>query len=75
LECEKGEAYSEKIQFAHTIIQDIDTTRTFKVEFLCRSRRCWHVRKHIKLRTTLVNSVCIEEWEEGKAKEHHFVEA
>jgi hypothetical protein len=34
LECVEGKVYNEKIQFAHKIIQDIDITRTFVVEFL-----------------------------------------
>jgi hypothetical protein len=34
LECVEGKVYNEKIQFAHTIIQDIDITRIFVVEFL-----------------------------------------
>ncbi len=38
LECAKGKAYKENIYFAQMIIQDINTTRTSIVEFLCRSR-------------------------------------
>jgi len=41
LECVKGKAYNEKIHFAQTIIQDINTTRTSVVEFLHRSERRW----------------------------------
>ncbi len=33
LECAKGKAYNEKIQFAQMIIQDIDTSGTFKLSF------------------------------------------
>jgi hypothetical protein len=32
LECAKGKAYNEKIQFTRAIIQDIDITKT--IEFL-----------------------------------------
>ncbi len=38
--CAKGKAYNEKIQFAQIIFQDINITKTFVVEFLCKSRRC-----------------------------------
>jgi hypothetical protein len=44
-ECVEGKVYNEKIQFAQMIIQDIDTTRTSIVEFLCISRQRWHARK------------------------------
>ncbi len=33
LECEEGKAYNEKMQFAHTIIQDIYRSKTYVVEF------------------------------------------
>ncbi len=36
--CVEGKVYKEKIQFVQTIIQDIDITRTYVVEFLCKSR-------------------------------------
>jgi hypothetical protein len=32
-ECAEGKAYNEKIQFAQMIIHDINTIRTFVVEF------------------------------------------
>ncbi len=38
-ECVKGKAYDEKIHFVQTIIQDINTTRTYVVEFLDISKR------------------------------------
>jgi hypothetical protein len=38
LECAKGKVYNEKIQLGQTKIQDIDTTRTFAIEFLQRSK-------------------------------------
>jgi hypothetical protein len=36
--CVEGKVYKEKIQFVQTIIQDIYITRTYVVEFLCKSR-------------------------------------
>jgi hypothetical protein len=57
------------------IIQNTDTTGTFAVEFLCRSRRHWHAREHIGLGITSIDLVCIGEWKEDKVEEHHFVEA
>jgi len=40
-ESAEGMAYNVKIQFTQMIIQDIDTTKTFIVEFLHRSRQHW----------------------------------
>ncbi len=74
LECVERKAYNEKIQFAQTIIQDINTIGTFIVEFLCESKQHWHVREQIGLRTTLIDLVCIEELEEDEVEEHHFVD-
>ncbi len=36
--CAEGKAYNVKIQFVQMMIQDIDTTKTSIVEFLCKSR-------------------------------------
>jgi hypothetical protein len=36
-ECAKRKVYSEKIQFAQMIIQNIDTTGTSTMEFLCKA--------------------------------------
>ncbi len=44
-ECAERKSYNEKIQFAEMTIQDINITRTSIVEFLCRSKRCWCVKK------------------------------
>jgi hypothetical protein len=73
--CAKRKAYSEKIQFAQMIIQNIYTTRTSTMEFLCRSRQRWHARKHTRLGATPIDLVCIEELEEDEVKEQHFVKA
>jgi hypothetical protein len=75
LECAKGKAYNEKIQFVQTIIQDIDTIGTFVVEFLCKSKPRWRAKEQIGLGPTLINLVCIEELKEDEVEEHHFVEA
>jgi hypothetical protein len=45
LECAEGKMYNVKIYFVQTIIQDIDTTETFVVKFLRRSKRCWRARE------------------------------
>jgi hypothetical protein len=44
-ECAQGKAYNVKIQFVHIIIQNIDTIRTFAVEFLRTRRQHWHARE------------------------------
>jgi hypothetical protein len=41
---------------------------------LHRSRRSWHVREHIRLGATLVDSIFIEELKEDEAMEQHLVE-
>ncbi len=38
LDCAEGKVYNVKIQFAQTIIQDINTIGTFEIEFLCKSK-------------------------------------
>jgi hypothetical protein len=57
------------------IIQNIGTIGTSIVEFLCISKRLWHVREQTGLKATSIDLVCIEESEEDETKEHHFVEA
>jgi hypothetical protein len=42
LECEEGKTYNEKMQFAHTIIQDIYRFGTFAVEFLHICKKGWN---------------------------------
>jgi hypothetical protein len=74
LECAKGKAYNEMIQFAQIIIQDINITRTFAVEFLCKSKRCWCARRQIGLGATSIDLVFIEESKDDEVLEHHFVE-
>ncbi len=75
LEYAEWKAYNVKIQFAHIIIQDINITRTFVVEFLHKSRQCWHARKQIGPKATLINLVCIEESKEDEVEENHLMEA
>ncbi len=43
LKCVEGKTYNEKIQFAQTIIHDINQIGTSIVEFLHRSKRHWCV--------------------------------
>ncbi len=74
--CEEGEAYNEKMQFAHMIIEDIQKFETYAVEFLCiRRRGCWNSSEQAKPRTTLVDSVNIEKSKEDKGVEQRFMEA
>ncbi len=73
--CVEKNAYNEKLQFAQKIIQDIDRIGTFTVEFLCKSKRCWHAKEQTKLGTTTIDLMCIEESEEDEAEKQHFVEA
>jgi hypothetical protein len=58
-----------------TIIQDIDTTKTFIFEFLNRSKRHWHVRRQLGLGVTSIDPMCTEKSEGDEVKEHHVVEA
>lgn len=44
LECEEGKQYHEKMQFTHSIIQDIYRSRSYVVEFWKRRRRSWSSR-------------------------------
>jgi hypothetical protein len=74
-ESAEGMTYKVKIQITQMIIQDIDTTKTFIVEFLYKSRQHWCARGETWPKATLINLVCIEESEEDEAKEHYFMEA
>jgi hypothetical protein len=57
------------------IIQDVYTTGTFAIEFLCKSKRCWCAKKQTRLGATSIDLVCIEKLKEDEIEEHHFVEA
>jgi hypothetical protein len=57
------------------IIQNMDITGTFVVEFLRRSRQCWCARKQTRLGVTSIDPVYIEESKEEGTIKHHFVEA
>ncbi len=67
--CVERKAYNEKIQFVQTIIQDIDTTGTSIVEFLCRSRRHWWAKEQIGPGITSKDLMFIEESKEDKVVE------
>jgi hypothetical protein len=69
LECEEGKAYNEKIQFAHTIIQDIYKTETSIVKFLCKHKRGWSSSVQTRLRATSMDLVNIEQYEDDKGVE------
>ncbi len=72
--CAEGKVYNVKISFVQTIIPKIDTIGTSAVEFLCRSRRHWHVREQTRLGATSMDLVFIEDSLEDEVEEHHFVE-
>ncbi len=72
--CVKGKAYNKKIQFAQMIIQDTNTTKTFVIEFLCKSKRCWHPNEQTRPRATSIDPVFIKELKDDKSMEQHFVD-
>jgi hypothetical protein len=74
-ESAEGMTYNVKIQFTQMIIQEIDTIKTFIVEFLHRSRQHWCAKGETGPKATSINPMCIEESEEDEAKEHYFMEA
>jgi hypothetical protein len=57
------------------IIHDIYTTRTFAIEFLCRSKRHWFAKEQTGPGATSVDLVFIEESKEDEVVEQQFVEA
>jgi hypothetical protein len=69
LECEEGKTYNEKIQFAHSIIQDIYKTETSTVKFLCKRKKGWSLSVQTRLRATSMDLMNIEKYEEDKGVE------
>jgi hypothetical protein len=68
--CEEVKTYSEKMQFLHTIIQDIYKFETYVVEFLCICRRgCWNSSEQARPKATLMDVVNIEKLEEDEGVE------
>jgi hypothetical protein len=59
-ECAKGKVYNEKIQFVQTIIQNINTIRTFVIDFLHRSKQRRHVRKQTRLGATSIDPCALK---------------
>jgi hypothetical protein len=57
------------------IIHDINMTRTFAVQFLCKSRRRWCTREQTRLGGTSIDLVFIKKSKEDEVVEQHFVEA
>ncbi len=53
--CVKGKAYNKKIQFAQMIIRDINTTRTYVIEFLRKSKRYWCPKEQTRPRATSID--------------------
>jgi len=68
-ECEKGEVYNEKMQFAHMIIQNIYKTRTFVIEFLRRCKTGWSSSVQARLIATSMDAVNIKESKEDEGVE------
>jgi hypothetical protein len=73
--CEKGKAYNEKMQFVHTIIQNIYKTETLIVEFLRRRIRGWSSNEQTRPPTTSTNLMYIEKLEKDEGVEQRFVKA
>jgi hypothetical protein len=69
LKCEENKVYNKKMQFAHTIIQDIYRFKTSIIEFLHKRRRGWSSSVQVGLKATSVDLVNIEELEEDKSVE------
>ncbi len=67
--CEEGKQYHEKMQFVHSIIQNIYKLGTSVVEFLRRQRKGWSSNKQGGLGITLVDLVCIHKLDEKKGVE------
>ncbi len=61
LECEEVNQYHEKMQFVHSIIQDICRSRKFVVEFLRRLIRGWSWKEQGGLKITQVHLIQIQE--------------
>ncbi len=74
LKCEKGKAYNEKMQFVHTIIQDLCRTKTSTIEFLYIRKRGWSSNVQAGPRATSMDLVKIEETEEDKGVEQRSVD-
>jgi hypothetical protein len=56
------------------IIQDINITKIFVVEFLHKTKRHWHPKEQTRPRATSIDSVFIEESEDDEVVGQHFVE-
>ncbi len=67
--CEEGKMYNEKMQFLHTIIQNIYKSGTFAIEFLHKHERGWSSNVQVGPRVTLVNLMNIKELEEDEGVE------
>jgi hypothetical protein len=57
------------------IIQDINTTEIYVIEFLRKSKRRWRPKKQTRPRATSIDPVFIKELMDDEAMEQHFVDA
>jgi hypothetical protein len=73
--CEKGKTYNEKMQFVHTIIQNIYKTETLIVEFLRRCIKGWSSSEQARPRATSTDLIYIEKLEKDEGVEQRFVKA
>jgi hypothetical protein len=73
LQCVEGKQYHEKMQFAHSIIQDIYRSRTFVVKFLNRWKRSWSSSEQGGPKTTPVDLIYIQELDEKEGVEQQYV--
>ncbi len=59
--CDEGKHYHKKMQFTHSIIQDIYRSGTYEEEFLRRQRKCWSSSEQGSPRVTPMDLVYIQE--------------
>ncbi len=69
LECEEVKTYNEKMQFVHTLIQDIYRSKTSTIEFLHICKRGWSSSEQARPITTLMDPIYIEELVEDEGVE------
>jgi len=57
------------------IIQDINTTKIYVIEFFHESKIRWHPKKQTRPRATSIDLVFIKELMDDEMMEQHFVDA
>ncbi len=75
LECVEGKVSNEKIQFAQTIIHNINMIESSIVEFMRKSKIRWCARGQTRPKATSIDPMFIEESKEDEDVEQKFVEA